>query len=256
MDFLQKLDFMMGKYALNKRTLSQNSGIPYTTIDGWYKKGYEGMKLSTLRTLSGYFNTVIDFWARDEVSDPDAWKTHGFAVDAQEMEGIKKYRLLDRFGKEAVAEVLNAEYRRYEQAGEEEASEQRRDETSVYFIVPCFTSPMSAGSGQPAGDEFPENYKLIREPPRGTSFIAPVSGHSMEPSYCDGQLVFVHAAEEIPVGEIGVFWMDGQQWIKELGDGVLISHNPDYRPRPMTDDVRCQGLVLGVCGESYFPDCL
>lgn len=54
------------------------------------------------------------------------------------------------------------------------------------------------------------------------------------------------------MGQIGVFLMDGQLWVKELGDGVLISHSPAYPPRPMTDDVRCQGLVLGVCDESYF----
>lgn len=75
MDFLQKLDFMMKKYSLNKRTLSQNSGIPYTTIDGWYKKGYEGMKISTLRILASYFNTVLDFWIQDNITDPNYGKS-------------------------------------------------------------------------------------------------------------------------------------------------------------------------------------
>lgn len=74
MDFLQKLDFMMEKYSLNKRTLSLNSGIPYTTIDGWYKKGYEGMKISTLRLLASYFNTILDFWIQDDVTDPNYGK--------------------------------------------------------------------------------------------------------------------------------------------------------------------------------------
>lgn len=75
MDFLQKLDFMMKKYSLNKRTLSQNSGIPYTTIDGWYKKGYEGMKISTLRILANYFDTVLDFWIQDDITDPNYGKS-------------------------------------------------------------------------------------------------------------------------------------------------------------------------------------
>ena len=52
MNFLEKLDFLMEKYELNKRTLSQKSDIPYTTIDAWYKKGYEGLKLTTLRKRS------------------------------------------------------------------------------------------------------------------------------------------------------------------------------------------------------------
>ena len=45
MNFLEKLDFLMERYGLNKSTLSQKSEIPYTTIDGWYKKGYEGLKI-------------------------------------------------------------------------------------------------------------------------------------------------------------------------------------------------------------------
>ena len=36
---------------------------------------------------------------------------------------------------------------------------------------------------------------------------------------------------------------------------MLISHNPGYAPRAMTEDIRCQGLVLGVCDESYFESC-
>lgn len=69
MDFLQKLDDMMRRTSLNKRTLSQNSGIPYTTIDGWYKKGYDGMKISTLRMLAKYFRTTLDFWFQDDIAN-------------------------------------------------------------------------------------------------------------------------------------------------------------------------------------------
>ena len=63
MDFLEKLDYLMLQNNLNKSTLSKNCGIPYTTIDGWYKKGYEGLKLNTLRKLSEYFNLPLDFWS-------------------------------------------------------------------------------------------------------------------------------------------------------------------------------------------------
>ena len=120
------------------------------------------------------------------------------------------------------------------------------------FKVPGYAMPMSAGTGQEAGQEYPDDYTLVKEQPRGTSFIAPVSGDSMEPTYHDGDRLFIRATVDIQPGQVGVFLMDGKQWVKELGDGVLISHNPDYPPRPMTDDVRCQGLVLGVCDESYF----
>ena len=51
MDFLEKLDYLMEENHLNKNTLSKACNIPYTTIDGWYKKGYEGLKLTSLKDV-------------------------------------------------------------------------------------------------------------------------------------------------------------------------------------------------------------
>ncbi len=65
MGFLEKLNYLMKQNNLNKNTLSKSCGIPYTTIDGWYKKGYEGLKLTTLRKLADFFGTSLDFWAND-----------------------------------------------------------------------------------------------------------------------------------------------------------------------------------------------
>lgn len=67
MDFLEKLDFLMAENNLNKSTLSKACDIPYTTIDGWYKKGYEGLKLTTLKKLSTFFGTPLDYWAYENM---------------------------------------------------------------------------------------------------------------------------------------------------------------------------------------------
>lgn len=261
MDFLQKLDFLMDKYGLNKLTLSQNSGIPYSTVVGWYKKGYEGLKLTTLRKLSDYFNTVLDYWVNEDEIDPNYWEADGFIVNGDEMGHIQKYRLLDPYGKEAVDGVLDVESRRCEAARANALREQREqmeagtmvETDNVFYITNWFPlMPMSAGTGQIAGSDEPEELELKKRPPRGTSYIAPVSGDSMEPTYQDGDKLFIRSCKNIEVGQIGVFLMDGQQWVKELGNGVLISHNDKYAPIPMRDDIECQGLVLGVCDDSYF----
>lgn len=123
---------------------------------------------------------------------------------------------------------------------------------NLIYSIPLYSLPMSAGTGQISEQEYPEDFLLKKHPPRGTSFIARVGGNSMEPTYHNGDLVFVHATVDIRPSQTGAFLMDGQLWIKELGAGVLISHNPGYDPIPMRDDIRCQGLVLGVCDESYF----
>lgn len=69
MDFLEKLNYLMKKNHLNKNTLSKACNIPYTTIDGWYKKGYEGLKLTTLRKLAEFFGTSLDYWASEDTAE-------------------------------------------------------------------------------------------------------------------------------------------------------------------------------------------
>lgn len=69
MNFLDKLDYLMDQNNLNKHSLSKISGIPYTTIDAFYKKGYDNAKLSTLKKLANQFSTTIDYLMRDEITD-------------------------------------------------------------------------------------------------------------------------------------------------------------------------------------------
>lgn len=228
----------MSKMSLDE--LCEKSGVPKGTLTKITSGVTKAPSLETMRSLvyaMGY--TLKDLDEGIEKSD---------TLSKDEKDHLQKYRLLDPYGKEAVDSILEIEHRRCATVApvEQPATEK------VIYIFPGYISPMSAGTGQPAGDEYPENYRLIKEPPRRASFIAPVSGDSMEPTYNHGDLVFVRAQEEVEIGEIGVFWMDGQQWIKERGDGELISHNPNYGPLPMTDGICCQGLVLCVCDESYF----
>ena len=58
--FLKNLDKLMAKKAINKSILAKESGIPYTTIDGFYKKGWDNVKLSTLLKLVAYFGVSLD----------------------------------------------------------------------------------------------------------------------------------------------------------------------------------------------------
>ena len=238
--------------GLTNSQIAQMSGVTLSTLDKITSGVNTNPKLDTLQAICKVLGCTLNDFVDGQSKD---------GLSQLEQAHIKKYRLLDPYGKEAVDGVLDVESRRCEAARANALREQREQmeagdmvdfEKVIRFSVPGYSMPLSAGTGQEAGQEYPENYTLIKEPPRGTSFIARVSGVSMEPTYHNGDLVFVHSTEEIPVGRIGAFFMDGQQWIKELGDGELISHNPEYDPIPMREDIRCQGLVLGVCDENYF----
>lgn len=59
--FLEILTKLMNERGITKSTLAKDSGIPYTTIDGFYKKGCDNVKLSTLQKLAKYFGVTLDY---------------------------------------------------------------------------------------------------------------------------------------------------------------------------------------------------
>lgn len=270
MDFLQKVDFMMEKYNLNKRSLSQNSGIPYTTIDGWYKKGYEGLKLTTLKKLSEYFNTLIDFWVLEDVTDPNYGKANGFELVVEEAEHIQKYRLIDEYGKEAVDSVLEIEYRRYidsvqarqaalEAQARRQAAQAGRSETeSAAEPAPgmveklVYLNPAAAGTPLYAESDFERLEFPEDQAPKNADFGIRISGKSMEPTVRDGAIVWVRKTLELPNGAVGVFMINDSAVCKRFfDDGGTIrleSDNPAFGPVQLreSDHFKLVGEVVGT----------
>lgn len=109
MDFLEKLNYLMEENGLNKSSLAKACDIPYTTIDGWYKRGYEGLKLPTLRKLSDYFNLSLDYWADDEITKPIYKKSKMLELTAKEIKLIQDYRFLSDESKSNVENIVNRE---------------------------------------------------------------------------------------------------------------------------------------------------
>ena len=51
MKFTDKLDLLMEAKGINRRFLSKDANIPYTTISNWYQRGNGSMTMSTFKTL-------------------------------------------------------------------------------------------------------------------------------------------------------------------------------------------------------------
>lgn len=116
---LEKLEILMNKSGINKAELSRGADIPYTTIDGMWKRGTDNIKRSTLIKLARYFKCSIDYIADDDVTMnnlssppylPDEHTKESISVSAKELENIKKYRALDERGKQTVDMVLDSQY--------------------------------------------------------------------------------------------------------------------------------------------------
>ena len=111
MNMLEKLDYLMARMGLNKHTLSERSGIPYSTISNFYKLGYENMKMSTLFKLSDFFNVPIDYLIMDEFDTPHDYYMYLGRNDAkvendQEKNLLSLFRSLNATGKDAVLQHI------------------------------------------------------------------------------------------------------------------------------------------------------
>lgn len=244
--WLDTFNEMRKQSGMSLDELCEKSGIPKGTLSKITSGVTKSPSLDTMKTLvyaMGYTLKDLD----DGIESSDT-------LSKEERSHIKKYRSLDPYGREAVDSILDVEWRRCRETEEIQPTPPPEEEAAC-VVLPFFHQPSSAGPGQPFNDERPEEIHLKKDPPKGSSYITVVSGRSMEPTYNDGDLIFVSGIPEIRKGQIGIFFMNDQQYVKELGDGVLISHNkeplPEYAPKPFTEGIRCQGLVLGVCDESY-----
>jgi transcriptional regulator with XRE-family HTH domain len=66
MNFIDRIDNLMEQKGINKNQLAQMTGIPVSTIYGWYKKGYDNITLPTIRKLSSFFGCSMEYLANGE----------------------------------------------------------------------------------------------------------------------------------------------------------------------------------------------
>ena len=154
---------------------------------------------------------------------------------------LHKYRDIDEIGKDAVSAVLDAEYRRVV-----------KPKKARLLKLDFYNYPASAGTGNFLETETPDEI-VVKDcaETEAADYVIPISGDSMEPSYPGGDKVFVEKCDSVEIGEVGIFVVNGDAYIKELGNRCLISHNSAYKPIKLgsSDSVYCCGRVLGVVEE-------
>ena len=120
--------------------------------------------------------------------------------------------------------------------------------TAKTIIIPFYRTSASAGTGSWLFDETPIEYTNVPKTDKTSKadFMLEVIGDSMQPKFFDGDRVLVKNSESIYEGEIGVFILNGESYIKKMGRGELISLNPIYSPIKITeyDNIRCAGKVI------------
>lgn len=111
------------------------------------------------------------------------------------------------------------------------------------------TGVVSAGSGSIQDDDLDMEVSFYEdEIPDNYDAIAYVVGNSMEPKIKNGDYLFIKNTPQVDYNTIGIFQVDGANYVKKLRQGYLESLNPDYEDIHLdeSNDIRTIGKVVSI----------
>lgn len=205
-------------------------------MDTTYPKG------AIMYKLFDALDVDANFLFRDELPKGTA------QISFAERSFLAKYRNLDDYGRKTVDSVISAETERVTAEREKNRFVQTGKITRVIY----YDVPVSAGHGELLDESGYVTLDVMEPVPEGTEYIVRVCGDSMEPTYSDGDKLYIQPQNDVAPGEIGLFLVNDQVYVKERTDAGLKSHNTKYAPIRFrdSDTLKCLGKVLGVC-EKY-----
>lgn len=110
---------------------------------------------------------------------------------------------------------------------------------------------VSAGTGYWQEDDYNTMVSFyIDEIPEDDEYdtIAITVGNSMAPKIKNGDFLFIKLTNQIDLNTIGIFQINGENFVKKLRDGYLESLNPDFDDIELSesDDIRIIGEVVSI----------
>lgn len=203
-----------------------------SAITAW-KKG--NISTDVLASIANELDVSLDYLLTGkEKSSP----TETLTVDEQEL--LTYYNKLDAFQKGQLLEraiVLS------------ESAKTPLEQRKNTIFIEYYSLPASAGTGVYL-DNCDKEMLEVEESSETSeaNFALKVSGNSMEPRFHDGDLVLIKSQPSVELGEIGIFIINDEGFIKKFGGDKLISLNPEYDDIDLHeyDDIYCRGKVIGV----------
>ena len=259
MSYIQRIKQIKNEKKITNDKLSELTGIPLGTLSKILAGMNDSPKLSNMIAIADALGCSLDYIINGK---PD--NENNFTLSEEEISFVEKFRGLDSCGKDIALFVVNREYARVNETTEMPApkiivnntdisdkkiisntSAERAFKRRSIFL---YDLPVSAGTGVYLDEStaekinIPDNDKTVI-----ADFALRISGNSMEPKYCNGDILLVKKSDFPEIGELGIFVLDGSGYFKKYGGDRLISLNPEYDDIMLDDysDVVCCGKVVG-----------
>lgn len=235
-----KLATLLEKNNTNPNELAKQVGVSAQTIYSIIKRDSKKADIEVLLKIADILGVTVEYFVED--SHPFVTDTNS-GISSFDLLFLEKYHSLDPHGKDMVDTVLGKEVKRMEDLEKEPTAN-----ITPMRVISYYQRMASAGNGEYLFDDIPTDLIEVENTPlsRKADFVLGINGHSMEPTYYDGDKVLVRKTSDVPVGKIGVFTKNGECYIKELGKDRLISHNKDKKLYP---DILPDGKPIDTIGE-------
>jgi transcriptional regulator with XRE-family HTH domain len=242
----------MSKLTIGRtlRRLRENAGLSVNdvgsaisrqgkTVNAW-ENGRGEPDITALVTLSTLFGVenLLALIAVDMYGDGAPFRPN--ITDAEET-FLKNYRALDRFGKQTVMKVIECEAER--------VSFHSDDTLDDTLKIPLSRLPIFPGSNISEEAVF-ESVQFIKIPNtklhKEVGFAIRVDGSGFEPRFSHGDYLLIKRQNEIGIGELGLFSVDGVVYLRGFGHSRLISVTPGLDDIIITSKhkVRCLGKLI------------
>lgn len=249
--FSKNLAYYMNKKGVDRNTLCADLDLKYTTVRDWLK-GITYPRIGKIELLANYFNVNKSDLIEDKTERSNNISSK-INFDPRQAILLSNYNKLNDNRKNKL--VQTSEKLLAEEQGKVIDIQEKRAEydTRKRVSLPA-PGKVSAGTGYWQEDDYDTMVSFYEdEIPDDDEYdsIAIVVGHSMEPRIKNGDFLFIKVTSQIECGEIGVFQVNGENYVKQFKKTYLKSLNPEYDDIILSedDDIRTIGKVVDIYRE-------
>lgn len=250
----ENITYYRKQRGITQKELAKEVGITPSTMTD-YMKLRSAPSFGVIQKLADFFGikkSDIDTTFKEEKSTfPSSIPLPNF--DPRQAILLSNYSKLNDTLKNkllATSETLLAE----EQGKVINISEKRAKYDARKRISLSVPGKVSAGTGYWQEDDYDTMVDFYADDipdEKDYDTVAVVVGHSMVPKIKNGDFLFIKLKDQVDLNKIGIFQVDGENYVKKLKNDCLESLNKDYDNIPITADTdfRTIGEVVDIYRE-------
>ncbi|HEW7821105.1 TPA: helix-turn-helix domain-containing protein, partial [Streptococcus pneumoniae] len=219
----QNIKYYRKLSGLTQKELAKKLSVAPTAISAW-EVGRNQPLMNNIEQMSAIFGIKKSLLLGEDFSSHVDKATSPIQTIYDQLKPPRQAKVLN-YAKRQLDEQKNEEETKINEVSENIIRLDDYRQTTYRRV----TGVVSAGSGSMQDDDLDMEVSFYEdEIPDDYDAIAYVVGNSMEPKIKNGDYLFIKNTPQVDYNTIGIFQVDGANYVKKLRQGYLESLNPDY----------------------------